>query len=189
MLIVPAIQNENSSYHPRNSHHFKHSGRNSRRRRQVKRQQARKDETSSSLSSVDCGVQLGLASDQQQCSHEIEQVSSAIPSNPCLVSTAVQASCPSLNVACETDPFPKEPVLSIMNNAPISIPPREVYHPAIINACKAICDKHPSQLTTEEAHKFNFYLERKCEMGQPVESDLVYLPSSMRNCLHCGYLT
>ena len=93
-----------------------------------------------------------------------------------------------MNVACQTDafPLPKEPVLSTVKSAAISIQPREIYHPAIINACMAICEKQPSQLTAEEAQKFKFYLARKCEMGQPVESDLVNLPYSMRNCLHCS---
>ena len=108
------------------------------------------------------------------------------------VSTAVQAVCDSIEVACETAPdssILKKPILSVARCTPISIPPRKIYHPAVINACLAICDKHPSQVTKDEAKKFDFYMEQKRKMGQPVESDLIYLPTSMRNCLHCGHLT
>ena len=108
------------------------------------------------------------------------------------VSIAVQAVCGTVDVACETasdPPSVKRPILSVDRCSPISIPPREIYHPAVINACLAICDKHPSQVTNEEAKKFKFYLEQKRNMGQPVESDLIYLPISMRNCLHSGHLT
>ena len=71
-----------------------------------------------------------------------------------------------------------------------SIPPRDIYHPAIISACKAFHGKHPSQLTPEEANKFNFYRNYKLQHGEPIEEDIVYLPSGgMKNCLQCGELT
>ena len=191
-LIASADQHANSFHHPWASNQRKLSGKNSRQRRQAKRRQTRSDETSSSsLNSGHSSSQLGVISDPNSCTQKVAQTSPVSPSKPCLVSTGVQASCAFVNVACETDDFPspKEPVLSIVKCAPTSIPPREIFHPAIINACMAICHKHPSKLTKEEAQKFKFYLARKNEMGQPVESDLVYLPSSIRNCLHCGHLT
>jgi hypothetical protein len=39
----------------------------------------------------------------------------------------------------------KMPNLNIVKTQSISIPPRPVYHPAIINACSAMFDKHPSK--------------------------------------------
>ena len=105
--------------------------------------------------SDDSGLYLSVTSDLQ-CSGTAN-----------LVSTAAQAVCASKDVACETASLPslQKPILSIAKFAPLSIQPREIYHPAIINVCQAMCDKHPSQLSNEETEKFNFYLERKCMMG------------------------
>ena len=84
----------------------------------------------------------------------------------------------------------KLPCLSIESQPVISIPPKKIYHPAIINACYAITGKHhPNQLLPEEVKKFKAYIDRKREMGEPVESDLLYVPTSMRNCMHCGHPT
>ena len=108
-----------------------------------------------------------------------------IATKPTMVHTAVRVA-PNLDdKACEPLNFlaPKK-ILSFTKCSPISIAPRPIYHPAIINASKAMHGKHPSELTPEEVHKFNFYLRWKKEQGEPVESDIVYLPSSMRNCLH-----
>ena len=79
--------------------------------------------------------------------------------------------------------------LSVAKNSSISIAPKLIYHPAIINASKAFYGKGPSELSKAEKSKFKFYLDRKKELGEPVESDIVFLPSSMRDCLHCGYPT
>ena len=84
----------------------------------------------------------------------------------------------------------KLPCLSIESQPVISIPPKKIYHPAIINARYAITGKHhPNQLLPEEVKKFKAYIDRKLEMGEPVESDLLYVPTSMRNCMHCGHPT
>ena len=84
----------------------------------------------------------------------------------------------------------KRPSLSIVAQPPISIPPRKIYHPAILKACYAITGKHhPSQLLPDEVKRFKAYIEQKREMGEPVETDLLYLPTSMRNCVHCGHPT
>ena len=50
--------------------------------------------------------------------------------------------------------------------------------------------KHPDQLVTEENIKFNHYRNWKTEMGDPLESNVVYLPAGgLRTCLVCGHLT
>ena len=77
--------------------------------------------------------------------------------------------------------------LSIQEVQSTSIPPRSIYHPAIINTCIAIIGKHPSQLTTEEAN--NTYREYKIQQGDPIERSIIYMPSDMKNCLQCGELT
>ena len=83
-----------------------------------------------------------------------------------------------------------KPKLSLTCVQTTSISPRAIYHPAIISACKAFHGKHPSQLTPEEANKFNFYRTYKQQHGEPIEDDIVYLPSGgMKNCLQCGELT
>ena len=85
---------------------------------------------------------------------------------------------------------PKKPNLSIVTQPSISVPPKKIYHSAIIKACYAITGKdHPSQLLPEEVKKFKAYIDHKREIGEPVESDLLYLPTSMRDCIHCGYPT
>ena len=84
----------------------------------------------------------------------------------------------------------KLPCLSVVSQPVISIPPKKIYHPAVINACYAITGKqHPSQLLPEEAKKLKAYIDRKRAMGEPVEKDLLYVPTSMRNCMHCGHPT
>ena len=105
---------------------------------------------------------------------------------------AVQAVTALIDVACETVTVPPEVpkrTLSTEKVATVSIPPRKVYHPAIINASKAFYDKHPSELSQEEKEKFKFYIQHKRSCGEPVETDIIYLPSSMRNRLHCGHPT
>ena len=84
------------------------------------------------------------------------------------------------------------PTLSFtpLKNAAISIKPRKIYHPTIINACEAMFKKHPDQLVSEEIIKFNHYRNWKPEMGDPLESNVVYLPAGgLRTCLLCGHLT
>ena len=94
------------------------------------------------------------------------------------------------DVMCQTDPLQsRKPILSTRQLTNISIPPKTIYHPAIINATKSFYGKHPSELSPEECEKFNWYLEQQHNRGEPVESDIIYLPSSIRNCLHCILLT
>ena len=84
----------------------------------------------------------------------------------------------------------KEPSLTLQRIQGVSIPPREVYHPAIHNACQAMFEKHIDDLTPEDTHKFNFYRRHKTEIGEPLETEMIYLPVGvMRLCLNCGELT
>ena len=117
---------------------------------------------------------------------------SICPSKLSTVDTAVQAVKVLVDVACETTqpvPVPPRKILSVENVSQTDIPPRKIYHPSIINASKAFYDKHPSDLSREEREKFKFYLQHKRSCGEPVETDVVYLPTSMRSCLHCGHPT
>ena len=71
-----------------------------------------------------------------------------------------------------------------------TVPPRTVYHPNIISACSAMFCKHPSKLTEEEFQRFNYYKNRKINIGEPIEEDIIYLPiGGIRTCLNCGELT
>ena len=105
--------------------------------------------------------------------------------------TAVQTTVFSLDASCRTinNLQSNTPVLTTPKVSSISIPPRKIYHPAVINASKLVCNKHPSELTKEESSYMKNYLDRKREAGEPVELDPSYLPISMRNCYHCGQLT
>ena len=98
--------------------------------------------------------------------------------------------CLEYTAVCQTEPLPsRKPFLSIGKLTNVPIPPKTIYHPAIINATKSFYRKHPSELSSEECEKFNWYLEHERNCGEPVESDIIYLPSSMRNCLHCDLPT
>ena len=80
--------------------------------------------------------------------------------------------------------------LNIIKSQSISIPPRPVYHPAIINACIKFFAKHPSELRRDEFQKFKQYRKDKAQIGEPHESENIYLPiGGLRTCLNCGELT
>ena len=84
----------------------------------------------------------------------------------------------------------QRPKLNIRKTGSTSIPPRPVYHPAIINASKAMFAKHPSQLTPEEVKKFKYYQDHKIRIGEPLETEVIYLPiGGIRTCLNCGEIT
>ena len=108
---------------------------------------------------------------------------------PCQADASVQTTFNSEDISCQTEP-PKPVKLTAVMNPTISVPPRTIYHPAVINASKSRYNKHPSELSKEEFKSFNQYLHKKRDVyGEPVEFDPIYLPTSMRNCLHCGHLT
>ena len=80
--------------------------------------------------------------------------------------------------------------LSISPVKSLSIPPKKIYHPAIINVCQSLFEKHPDHLQPEEILKFHQYKNWKLEKGEPIEEDLMYLPcGGMKRCLHCNHLT
>ena len=110
---------------------------------------------------------------------------SIVPSNPQ----------PELSKAClstvNIPPVLKERTkLTLVRCTKTTITPRSVYHPAIINACEAMFSKHPSKLIPEEVDKFNVYQNRKIQIGEPLESEVIYLPiGGIRTCVTCGELT
>ena len=97
----------------------------------------------------------------------------------------------SLLSSIDIPPVNKEqPKLDIIKSRSISIPPRPVYHPAIINACDAMFAKHPSKLDPDEVKKFKMYRTRKIQIGEPLEEEVIYLPiGGLRTCLNCRELT
>ena len=117
------------------------------------------------------------------------------PFKPAPVDAAVQAVCDTADAICE--PFKNFPSfrakpqknLTIMRPTLTSIPPRTIYHPAVINACLSMHGKHPSDLNHDEVAKFNLYIQWKRERGEPIETDVVHCPSGIRDCLHCGHPT
>ena len=86
---------------------------------------------------------------------------------------------------------PKNPSLSIQAQSSVSIPPRRIYHPAILKACENMHGKHPSQLTPDEVRKFKLYQEYKARNGEPpIEEDIIFQPcGGLRTCVQCGQLT
>ena len=87
-------------------------------------------------------------------------------------------------------PAIQKPKLEFLKLHPISIPPRTIYHPAIIIACHYMFAKHPSVLLPAEVDQFNCIRNHAKQVGKPFESDKMYLPSGgVRTCLNCGQLT
>ena len=79
----------------------------------------------------------------------------------------------------------------MIRNHTISIPPRPVYHPAIVNACEAIFGRHPDDLTPEEYNRYNTFRRQQSQIGKPLEEQIINLPSGgMRSCVNwSGELT
>ena len=93
-------------------------------------------------------------------------------------------------ISCDLSPEESShlsrPKLSITTQPSLSIPPRIIYHPTVVNACYAILGKHPSSLTPEEAQQFKKYKEFKAKNNDPIEKNVVYLPiGGIRTCMHC----
>ena len=96
----------------------------------------------------------------------------------------------SMDIAPEKSRSKKLPDLSVVRQSSLSIPPRTIHHPAIINACFAILGKHPSELTPTENDQFQQYKVFKASSGDPIEESVVYLPiGGLRTCLQCNNLT
>ena len=82
----------------------------------------------------------------------------------------------------------EKPKLQVVKAQSTSIPPRPIYHPAIINACDAMFSKHPSKLVPEEVVKFD--RSRKQQIGEPLETEIIFQPiGGIRTCLQCGEIT
>ena len=114
------------------------------------------------------------------------QATQVLPSPHQVRAAAVQ------NVPHSVVHLPHVPVqkLSICQVQTTSIPPKPVYHPAIIRACLSMFDKKPSELNYEEIRKFNEYRGYKKMKGEEIESDILYNPAGGNQpCLHCGHPT
>jgi hypothetical protein len=80
--------------------------------------------------------------------------------------------------------------LGLVKAQSTSISPRKVYHPCIINASEAMFGKHPGQLTPDENLKFQLYQDHKIKVGEPLETEIIYLPiGGIRMCVNCRELT
>jgi hypothetical protein len=65
-----------------------------------------------------------------------------------------------------------------------------VYHPCIINASRAFFGRHPRELASDEALRFQMYQKDKTLLGEPLENEITYLPiGGIRTCVNCGELT
>ena len=96
----------------------------------------------------------------------------------------------SVSILPSTSLKPCNPKLSYSPINSISIPPKKIYHPAIIKACHAMFNKHPDQLIPDETVKFKQYRKWKIEKGEPIEEDIIYLPAGGgKPCLHCNLPT
>ena len=90
----------------------------------------------------------------------------------------------------ETSCKPSKPTLSIYTCEPISItrkpkqltiqcvekttlPPKPVYHPAIIRASLSMFGKKPYELDPDEIAKFNQYRAWKCQNGKQIDTDII----------------
>ena len=80
--------------------------------------------------------------------------------------------------------------LAYFKNEQISIRPKKIYHPTVINACNSLFGKHPDKLINEEILKFNQYRKYKLDLCDPLEANPIYLPiGGLRKCLICSNLT
>ena len=115
---------------------------------------------------------------------------SSDPSIGCTLSLKPNLSC--MTVA-QIDIPPEPPTsreLSIAKQPTVSIPPRSVYHPAVLNACNAMFGKHPSNLTPQEINKFKLYQRLKISIGDSIEEDIVNQTfGGVGTCVLCGHLT
>ena len=85
---------------------------------------------------------------------------------------------------------PQKPKLDFVRAKSISIPPHQIYHPAVINASNAMFGKDPSQLEADEALKFKMYRMNKIQKGEPLETEVIFLPiGGIRTCVNCRELT
>ena len=208
VTVIPPNANTPS---PSYSSGGRKSGRNSRKKRQHKRSQTQvlrsesevillseqeETEARSKVIQVEAETCLNspVISNETDCNFPTLDINSTIDQtlySATVVDSAVQAVKESDDASCNTETFSSSQPrnLSISRCEVTNIPPRPIYHPAIINASKAFFKKHPCDLSEAEVAKFKCYLQRKKELGEPVETDIIYQPTSPRNCLHCGHPT
>ena len=181
------------------------SGQNSRILRQIKRQSVLAPELTVRKNSQEQEVQnIAIEPSSLPTNYDSVLLSSSLSSETSAYQDKQQSSVGGIDkavqsvhssvvdVACETDVLmlkSKKLALSIVKNTSHSIPPKRIYHPAIINASKSFYGKNPDELSRDEMIEFKFYLDQKKEIGDPVETSIIFQPSSMRDCLHCGYPT
>ena len=88
------------------------------------------------------------------------------------------------------EPNPKRNKFVIQQVQITSIPPKPVYHPAIIRASLSMFGKKPAELNAEETAKFMAYRNWKLQKGEPIEQEMLYNPASGNQpCLHCNLPT
>jgi hypothetical protein len=93
-------------------------------------------------------------------------------------------------VCTDLPPIKKKHKLDLVKATSTSIPPRQVYHPCIINASRAFFGRHPQELASDEALRFQMYQKDKTLLGEPLEKEITYLPiGGLRTCVNCGELT
>ena len=163
-------------------HHRHRSGHASRQRRKAARAAHAEKKFDSNSTQTDEVLDNNDETQVLQSVHSLDNLQ-------CHVDKAVQAVMITVDAACDAQPLlsPQKPVLSTVINASVSIPPRPLYHPAIHNVARTMFNKHPGELLEEEIVKLNSYCDWKRDCGEPVETDIIHLPSSMRDCLHCGH--
>ena len=76
-------------------------------------------------------------------------------------------------VCTDLPPIKKEPKLDLVKATSTSIPPRQAYHPYIINASGAVFGKNPQELTPDEALKFQMYQKDKIQIWEPLETEII----------------
>ena len=88
------------------------------------------------------------------------------------------------------EPASKRNKLVIQQVQTTSIPPKPVYHPAIIRACLSMFGKKPAELDSEETARFMNYRNWKLHKGEPIEQEILYNPAGGNQpCLHCNLPT
>ena len=109
--------------------------------------------------------------------------------NACSFSKSNLSICPQITIDIPST-IGLQPKLATTKLPEINIKPKKIYHPSIINACNSMFKKHPDNLSQEEIEKFNTYRSWKSQIGDPFESNPIFLPiGGLRTCLICANLT
>ena len=176
------------------------SGRLSRNRRRLRRKNSHEAAVQTSTDSDDNALILLPVDDEEQ--NDLIQDSQNGQDCKSIVTNTIHmdqlSSDPSISLkpelscatAAKIDIPPEKSTfkeLSIAKQPSVSIPPRPVYPPAVLNA---MFGKHPSHMTQEEVDKFKLYQQLKIRDGDSIEEDIVYQPiGGVRTCVQCGHLT